>query len=283
MDDIKKGAKEAAKLVATAALAVLWGGSSAVALPLTLDNFDSGDGFLNPAFLTSDFYDSGGSGSGIFTDGVAAGDVLGGERDAVLTGVAGTGATFDTLMTGDLNFAVGGGMSGGTLELVYDGDDDDPLSTDFSGLDDGMGAPGVDVTDGGSNDRFSFEVVGALGGLETLDVTVTLFSHNNGGVFTSATQQLTAADGTGSFEYLFSGAGGFSSSTGFVTADFENVGAISILLVGSDGADVTLDNFEFVPFELEAGLGFVVIGGTIAGLKLRKRRLAAQKQAATAE
>jgi PEP-CTERM motif-containing protein len=131
----------------------------------------------------------------------ADGSMLGGERDYAFTGTFGSASSAGGVVT------IGGPATGsGNIQMNYDGVDG------LSGNAFGLG--GVDLTDGGSNDRFLIDVTGIVG---TVNLLVRVWE--DGPNFSSF---LIPVSGTGVQEVLFSSLS--DTGTGGDVASAEQVG-----------------------------------------------------------
>lgn len=194
-----------------ASVAVLSAGVCRAA-PIVIDDFVND---LSPT--TDDFY--------------LDGSMLGGEVDSLL-GSPFTDATVQ-VSGGAMTVSSVTNMSEASLPLYYDGNDGDS-AIDQTGL------GGLDLTDGGANDRFVVEL-GALTG--TIQISVQVFTDgSNWSIFTVS--DITEA---GSVEILFSD---FPATVG-AGADMSNAGAINLSIYVDQGDEVTLNSFaarpEFIP------------------------------------
>lgn len=176
--------------------------------------------------------------------------ILGGERDLTVgsgTGVLGTTTTVDS---GVLSFA-NTPSSQGTLSVIYDGDDDSPV-TDLDGL------SGEDLTFGGG-DAFAFTLL--FSDFEVLySITVTDMSGN-----TASFADTLPTGVSGSGVDIVSAFADFTGDT----VDFSNVGSLSLSLEAQEpAADITIDNFRTVPEPTSIAL--LMAGGAL--LARRRRR-----------
>lgn len=203
--------------------------------------------------------------SGITQDSGVAGldaSILGGERDMLLdwfSGAANLELTANAGSPGNglLSFSAGAQTSG-QGEVVWDGDDGDPLSLNPLGL------GGIDLTDGGTLDRIAV-------GVESDDWPVHLVFevYTNSFDWSSATLELPGGISSAqTFELLFSAFTPQVASIG-AGADFTNVGAIR-LIIDDQRAETDL-SIRFVESTPEpATLSLLALGG-LALLRRRRR------------
>lgn len=122
--------------------------TSLPAAPILIDGFSDG---LAPT-TTSAFVD---------------GSMLGGECDLDFGSIG----TFE--ISGGVGELSGNSTGSGALSIIYDGDDDDPDTHAFA-------LPDVDLTDGGSNNRFEIRLASVTG---SIDVTVWVYEPGGDGKF----------------------------------------------------------------------------------------------------
>ncbi len=151
---------------------------------------------------------------------VAATDVVGGERDVSVEVTSGSNANAE-VASGTFNLSVGANSSGSS-SIVYDGQDGDPFAIDFDGLN------SLDLTNGGTEDRFKISVVSSdHAGTITIDV------YSDEGNRSSVVREFAENMSTENIMISFSE---FSGS-----ADFSNVGAIVITASGEPEIDLIID------------------------------------------
>jgi hypothetical protein len=135
-------------------------------------------------------------------------------------------------------------------DITYDGTDGDPSSSSF----DGLGS--VDLTQGGVNDRFRFDVTSATGsGL----LSIELRSVNHG----SSTLSLLLTPGI--FDVPFS-LFHFDGSPFAYPIDFHDVGYINFHFDMASGDAVTIDSVATVP---EPSTLTLIIGLLVGSLAMR--------------
>ena len=242
------------------AAALLFGVSAqAQASPIVIDNFDLEQdvGFqpINPLIPSSSQVGPNGS-------------VLGGFRDMQVTGSGGsflqTRATADS---GELSFSNSVGTTG-SVTITWDGDDD-PTTLDQTGL------GGIDITGSGGPtlDRFTLDIV--LADLPGLNIAISVFDLAGGSSFLdiALTNAVSAFE---SVDFLFSDFIG--------SADFTNVGAISLMIDGPAEVDAVFSNFQVSPgaptaVPLPATLSLLLTGlGVFGVVSSRRRRQSAGTQ-----
>jgi hypothetical protein len=159
------------------------------------------------------------------------GGILGGERDI---------HTFLTLsangtVPGQLRVAFPNGLLTGRAggDITYDGVDGDPSSSFFGGL------GSVDLTQGGVNDRFRFDITSIANTSATLLIDV--FSVNHG-----SSIQLNLPQSPGLFDVPFSAFLSHGSPFAF-PVDFHNVGYIDFHFEMGAGDAVVMDSIAVVP------------------------------------
>ncbi len=151
---------------------------------------------------------------------VAATDVVGGERDVSVEVTSGSNANAE-VASGTFNLSVGANSTGSS-SIVYDGQDGDPFAIDFDGLN------SLDLTNGGTEDRFKISVVSSdHAGTITIDV------YSDEGNRSSVVREFAENMSTENIMISFSE---FSGS-----ADFSNVGAIVITASGEPEIDLIID------------------------------------------
>lgn len=155
---------------------------------------------------------------------LAAASVLGGERDLSVTLLDGTNALAE-VAAGTFNLSVGSNSTG-TASIVYDGADGDSEAIDFNGL------AGLDMTNGGTEDRYKISVISAdHPGSFVIEV------YTDADNSSSATMAFDASMDPKDFNIFFSD---FTTATGS-GADFKNVGAIVITANGDPEIDLRID------------------------------------------
>ncbi len=167
--------------------------------------------------------------SGTPTDSDASDHVgaLGGERDLIVTltsGGVGESVTFDS-QAGRLMFDSTGSAQG-EFTAIYDGDDNDPLTTAFTGL------ASVDLTDGGASTGLQIRVRA-----DQANATVRVRVYTDATNYSDASFTIpgTNTDTDVVFDYVNDFALG-AGATG--TATFTNVGAIEVFIdTNTDGTD----------------------------------------------
>lgn len=182
---------------------------------------------------------------------VAAPSALGGKRDAKITALPPTGALELSVAIGGggdvLSHSQGSGVTGSS-DVQWDGGNG--MTIDPTGL----GAAGVDLTEGGINDRLRFDVL-----LDDRPATVTFSIYDVLGGSASKAVALPGGiyDET-SYTVFFSS---------FVGVDMTKVGAIALNISGPlVSTDVTLDDIEATHAPepgtfLLLGTGLLGIGG----------------------
>ena len=205
------------------ATALLFGASAeAQAGPLLVDSFDLNQdvGLIGiPNFIPSSSQEG------------PAANVLGGFRDMQVGGDANNFlATRGQAQGGELVFSNNVGTTG-DVTLTWDGDDD-PTVVDPTGL------GGIDITmNGGSTlNRFVLDLVSV--DLPGLSITVSIFDLD-GNISVLDSVLSTAVSASQSLEFFFNDFAG--------SADFTNVGAISLALAGPAEIDATFSNFQIDP------------------------------------
>lgn len=169
---------------------------------------------------------------GVNTRSTAVGSgILGGERDV---------NTFLTMsangtVPGQLRVAFPEGLLTGRAggDITYDGVDGNPSASFFGGL------GSVDLTQGGVNDRFRFDITSVTGSSATLLIDV--FSVNHG-----SSIQLNLPHSPGYFDVPFSALLPHGSPFAF-PVDFHNVGYIDFHFEMNTGDAVVMDSITAVP------------------------------------
>ncbi|MGC9025545.1 MAG: hypothetical protein ACP5NB_12095, partial [Chloroflexia bacterium] len=148
------------------------------------------------------------------------------------------------------------GSNRSTLQITWDGPDNDPTTLDPDGL------GGVDLTDGGVNSGFHFLIIGQdVKGL----FKITVYEYNPSTDY-SVYSQILSGINPGTHEDVFIPFGAFTA-VGGDGADFTDVGAIILEInntaSGTDQSlDVSLDFFEADSVQREYGDLPVSIYGT---------------------
>jgi len=223
----KQGASIRA-IVATAVMLALLLAGVVYAATVTVDNFDNGNENLlinsgSPSTLSA-LYD----GSGI----------LGGERDSVLTWVAGSSGylrlTVDQSNSNIFSYS-SDPQVGGRASVTWDGNDNDATTVVYTGL------MGVDLTGSGSNDGLLIAI-----NFDDLQADLTFKIYTNQNNWSQRTVRLPgAADGSPAHMDIFLPFSSFTTGGGS-GATFSNVGAVVMELDGTvaPGADVQIDFIE---------------------------------------
>jgi len=185
--------------------------NQAFAAPIIIDDFDDAFQFLQTSggpFIVNSIF--------------AATGVIGGERDVLLNGISGLNTVVVGPPTGVLSFSEDT-LSDGELRLLYDG-----------GASTGLG--GIDLTDGGTNDRFVLRYVSTdfNSGL-TIDIVDTIGSRS------TATFGVPGSTVNTSFFIPFSN---FVPVVG-AGADFSDIDSIELFLESSSsGTNIVIDFIE---------------------------------------
>jgi len=167
----------------------------------------------------------------------AASEAIGGERDIFVDATAGniSVSANDVSNPGLLVFDVGA-LANGTRIVTYDGADGDAQTLDTNGL------GGIDLTSGGTANAFRFLIGGEAG----TQLTVQVHSGGNSSSRTiSIPTTLPAGPGDPTTQVLDIPFADFIVNSGS-GADFDSVGAIQLLVTGSDSADAIIDSFSTV-------------------------------------
>lgn len=188
---------------------------------------------------------------GVDSRNVAAGNgIIGGERDFV------TYLTFSANGTAPGQMRISfpeslTGRAGG--DIIYDGIDNDPSSGSFLGL------GTLDLTQGGLNDRFRFNITSIANSSATVLVEVAWPSH-------VSTLQLILPSTSGAFDLPFSA---FQPFATYAPVDFHQVGYISFHFEMNSGEMVTIDSIYAVPEP--SALALIVVGcGVFVLLRLKR-------------
>lgn len=191
------------------------------------------DSFETPQFVTQV-----GVGSASDAADQTVGDVIGGERDLLITVTSGGGT-----LNADVDFSLSGGFSHmapglvrGTTLITYDGDDDDAVALDPTGL------GGLDLSNGGADGALYVVIPFADHGAGVV-ITVYTNASNCSTLTRTVPPGLSAADFPLALIFPF---GDFTLAGGCAgLADFSNVGAVTLLVDGTSlGAiDASLDIF----------------------------------------
>jgi hypothetical protein len=151
-------------------------------------------------------------------------------------------------------FSLGFGTAG-IASIVWDG-------LDRSRALNPRGLCGLDLTEGGVNDRFSLMAMADLG----TEVTVRVYSGRHD--WSEATLQIPAGlRAFQSFELPFDE---FMAQCGSDGADFMRIGAVSLTFDGREGLDAGIRYFAVVP---EPGTGLVALGliGAVSIIAVRRK------------
>lgn len=217
---------------------------------LIIDSFDTGQ-FVSVTGTPSGFKSA--------TDTIAAAEALGGERDIYLERTSANSgsvsADVDTSLPGALTYSSGSSTTGNAI-IVWDGSDSDATSLDATGL------GGVDLTLGGTLNALAIRTTSDLGA--SLVLTIYKDAANY-----SAFTQAVPADGTFTLQDFVIPFASFGV-VGGTGADFTNVGAISLKVVGTTAnVDLAVDFIKAVP-EPTSGL-LVGLATLAAGLVLKRK------------
>jgi len=192
---------------------------------------------------------------------VNAPEALGGNRELhVLRTSHGRGSAqldVGTSVTPGAAFSLGFGTAG-LASIVWDG-------LDRSRILNPRGLCGLDLTEGGINDRFSLLAMADLG----TEVTVRVYSGRRD--WSEATLQIPA--GLRAFQPFELPFDEFMASCGSNGADFTRIGAISLTFAGCESLDVGIRYFAVVP---EPGTLLAAVGllGAGAFIAFRRRTVA---------
>ena len=183
--------------------------------------------------------------------------VLGGERDIdTFLNMSANGAVANQMQIWIPINSTLTGRAGG--DITYDGNDNNPSGSSFSGL------GSIDLTGGGSNDRFRFEVTSVSQSSATLSFQLLQYSGS-----TKASEfSMLLPTTPGIYEIPFSSfvflTDPFYQATGPV--DFHSVGYANLHFEMVKGESITIDNIIAVPEPSVLALGLGV-----AALLLRRR------------
>lgn len=224
-------------------------GSALILFILTLASSSRAD-LLIDSFATAQSAPGGGD-----TRNVASGNgILGGERDvwSFLTMSA------NGTVPGQLRVAFPNGLLLGRAggELTYDGIDNNPSASSYNGL------GSIDLTQGGSNDRFRFDITSVVG---SAVLQVDVFSVNHG-----STASVNLPLSPGPFDIAFSSFHYHGMPFSY-PVDFHDVGYINIHFDMTANDVVVIDRIAAVPepnlfaFAMTSGLVFC------AGRSIRRR------------
>ncbi len=221
--------------------------SASSAQALIIDTFETPQSLMAASFMTSD------------SSSVVGADILGDERDAVVTWISGpVFAELDIVSGGGglLSFSLGAKTMGST-SLTWDGNDSNASGDDFTGL------GGVDLTDGGTANAFEVDVL-----FDDLAVDVVIT------VLTDATKASAATIPL---------PGGITSSTDFSAlfasftptigggADFTDVGMIRVEVAAALAAtDVLIDSIRTV--DIPEPSTMLLASFALVGLVAMRRR-----------
>jgi hypothetical protein len=210
-----------------AGIVLLAGVILVLAATVTIDTFDQGYQNLNANWENTVV-------SG--TADVATADILGGERDVVVTWDSGDNYVRVAIDSGPPPGSNRLGFSEDTVTLgeasiIWDGNDDDADGLDNEGL------GGEDLTDNGTNDGVQLLVYSCDAGF---DLRVTVYTGTNSSVYTLTLSQAIAPPGESRFMpfsdfEVLSGTGAVFTSAGAVVFD---------ILPAKADVDLTLDLFE---------------------------------------
>ncbi|MCB8944291.1 MAG: tandem-95 repeat protein [Ardenticatenaceae bacterium] len=209
--------------------ALLWQPQPTLAAPLLIDDFD-----VSPTQFLTVACCGGSASSALDNTGT-----LGGERDIETTMLTGLFGSQDVFAGPPLNslFHSQDPLMTGWTRVVWDGDDNDAVTLDATGL------GGLDFTDGGSNSGLFVQIASANG---TADLTFT--AYTDGTNFSEATLPVSAGTNNQSFFIPFTS----FTVQGGTGADFANIGAFALYIDGSStpGFQLLLDtlalsNYDF--------------------------------------
>jgi hypothetical protein len=202
----------------------------------------------------------GGSNPSSANSGTLSANALGGAHNLNVTRTTGTGGfnnSIDQAGNGFWSYSSGPGDAGrGTV--LYDG------GTDYVVSDPGLG--GIDLTQGGLNDRIVFKYRADQAGANVLGVVL----YSGAGNSSTATANVNATGFAGSFADGVIPFSSFVNSSGS-GASLSNISAIQLVLDGSNvpALDMQVDSVSAVP-EPVMGLSLCV-AGMFAGMLLRRR------------
>lgn len=156
-------------------------------------------------------------------------NILGGEIDYVVTSTNGS----TNLAIVGTSFFMGGGIEG-EIEIVWDGEDNDPLTIDHSSVVAALGTCG-DVSIGFNKTTFT---------TSQMDFDVTIEFYNSAATYITWTGPVSLLSGPFSLDVNTS-----QFQTVGSTFDFNNVSAIRVVLSTTNGSNLTgmIESFSWVP------------------------------------
>jgi hypothetical protein len=238
---------------AVAALATTVFAAGAKAAPVTIDNFD----IPSTAELAAD--GSNGSSVSDFTD--DGGNIIGTERETIIE-ITTTGNQSNEIQanagSGSLSIsAPDAGALEADVSLIWDGDDG-AAAIDTAGL------AGADLTDGGVNDRFVFNIIGND---FPVPFDLTLWDSDSNETVSDQTPGFIAPGSSVPFNIEFSQFSGI---------DFTDIGAIELSFSVTSQQDLTLDFVvtDEPPIPAPATLALLGSGLVAMGALTRRRRRA---------
>ena len=183
------------------------------------------------------------------------GGILGGERDSISFLTLSANGT----VPGQLRVAFPNGLLTGRAgaDITYDGVDGNPSYSYFGGL------GSVDLTQGGVNDRFRFDITSVTG---SAILSIDVFSVNHG-----SSIQLNLPNGPGLFDVPFSAFTAHGSPFAF-PVDFHNVGYIDFHFNMAGGDAVVLDSIITTVPEPSSLTLITSVSAALLGMRRNKNR-----------
>lgn len=184
-------------------------------------------------------------------------NIIGGDRELVLTHTGGAGAVIASVSSAQDSFSHsnGSGVSGISL-LRWDGAGNGG-GLDFD-LDDGVGAAGYDITEGGTLSGLSIKILDA----DLTNSTMQFRLYNNAGTFVQLAVNPPSGASVFDIDYAT-----------IVGVDLTAITAIELEAIGGDAFDVTIDFIESRVLPEPATLALFGLG--LVGVAAMRRRVKA--------